>query len=358
MKRYCFAIFASIAAILTQTQAGAEPRPVRLGGVLPLSGDLAYYGSEIRNGLLLAQEDSAHPVELAIEDAPLLGHRILTAFEKLLRVDRIDCLAANFSNQGMLLMADSIKRHQLPAFHSAAADQQILDASEWIFTTNVRVADEASAAAEYVFNVLKARRAAVLAVQTSFGLGYRKAFIQRFEALGGQVVADEQQDISDVDVRTQTLRVRAAKPEVVFLATFGPFLGNAVKQMKQLGVTAPLFTVYEAEDPSVVATAGTSALEGIRYFVSYSQGSTFEQRYRERFGTEPQTFSRTAYDAAQLLIEATVPCNFDRMCVKERLYEIRGYRGVSGTFDIEADGGAKKVFHLHEYRHGRFQAAE
>jgi branched-chain amino acid transport system substrate-binding protein len=356
MKRYSLATFVSIAVALTQTRAGAEPRPVRLGAVLPLSGDLAYYGSEIRNGLLLAQEDSTQPVELAIEDAPLLGNRILTAFEKLLRVDRIDCLAANFSNQGMLLMADSINRHQLPAFHSAAADEQILAASEWIFTSNVRVADEAYAVAEHVFNVLKARRAAVLAVQTSFGLGYRKAFMQRFEQLGGQVVADEVQEVSDLDVRTQALRVRAAKPEVVFLATFGPLLGSAVKQMKQLGVTTPLLTVYEAEDPSVVASAGTSALEGIRYFVSYSGVSKFEQRYRERFGEEPQTFARNAYDAAQLLIEATVACNFDRMCVRERLYEVRGYRGVSGTFDIEADGGTKKAFHLHEYRQGRFRA--
>lgn len=358
MKNNYLAILILLVVALTGAHSDSRMRPVRLGAVLPLSGDLAFYGSEIRNGLLLAQEDSKHPVELAIEDAPLLGNQILTAFEKLLKVDRIDCLAGNFSNQGMLLMADGINRHRLPAFHSAAADEQILAASEWIFTTNVRIADEAHAAAEYAFNNLKARRAAVLAVHTSFGLGYRQAFIQRFQELGGQVVADEWQETSEFDVRTQALRVRSTKPEVIFLATFGPYLGMAVRQMKQLGLTAPLFTVYEVEDPSVVSTAGARPLEGIRYFVSYSRSPKFEQRYRERFGAEPQTFSRSAYDAANLLIEATLGCNFDRLCVKERLYQIRGYKGVSGVFDIEADGGTRRAFFLREYRDGRFEAVE
>ena len=115
--------------------------------------------------------------------------------------------------------------------------------------------------------------------------------------------------------------------------------------------------MYEVEDPSVVSTAGNGALEGIRYFVSYAKNEKFEETYRARFGTLPQTFARNAYDAATLLISITIECNFDRWCVKEHLYQVKEYDGVSGTFDIEADGGARKPLYLHEYRDGAFRVA-
>jgi branched-chain amino acid transport system substrate-binding protein len=354
MRFFCSFLFL---ISFTYRCAIAQPdiRPVKLGAVLPLSGDLAYYGNEIKNGLVLAQLHSAHPVELVLEDAPLLGNQILSAFEKLVKVHRIDCLAGNFSNQGMLLMSPGIDRYQIPSFHTAAADDQILGASDWIFTSNVRTADEARAVAEYAFNSLRARRAAVLAIETSFGAGYRKAFISRFQELGGHVVADEQQQTTGLDVRTQMLKVRGAKPDVVFLATFGPYLGMAARQLRQLGVGSSLLTVYEVEDPSVVATAGKDALQGIRYFVSYAENREFEQNYRAHFGAEPQTFARNAYDAARLLVDTTVRCNFERQCAKAQLYRVRGYQGVSGSFDIDADGGTRKSLHLHQYRDGAFR---
>jgi branched-chain amino acid transport system substrate-binding protein len=141
---------------------------------------------------------------------------------------------------------------------------------------------------------------------------------------------------------------------VTFLATFGQYLGVAARQLRNLGAKTPLLTVYEVEDPSVVAVAGKDALEGIRYLVSYTGDDAFERSYEERFGEKPHTFSRNAYDAARLLIDATVRCDFDRPCIREQLYRVRSYQGASGTFDIEPDGGSRKRFYLSEFKDGRF----
>ena len=181
MKTRLVTFLLTSVCVLSSVYGDTGSRTVTLGAVLPLSGDLAYYGNEIRNGLLLAKEHSKYPVDIRVEDAPLLGGQILTAFEKLVTVDKVDALAGNFSNPGMLMISRGIEHHLLPAFHTAAADDQILAASDWIVTSNVRTADEACAVAEHVFNKVGARKAAVLAVETSFGLGYRKAFISRFQ---------------------------------------------------------------------------------------------------------------------------------------------------------------------------------
>ena len=307
--------------------------------------------------MLLAKEKSEHPVEIFFQDAPLLGHKILSGFNHLVSIEHIDGIAGNFSNQAMLSMSPGIDRLQIPSFHSAAADEQIVDASDWILTTNVRISDEARRVAEYIYSDLGLRRAAVMAAETSFGLGYHKAFIRRFKELGGEIVADHIHSVTDYDARSLLTKIRASKPEVIFFGTFGAYLGSAIRQTKELGIMVPIFTVYEAEDQSVVDSAGTNALEGIRYFVSYDQHPEFEKLYFARFNRKPTTFARNSYDASSLLIQANIECNFERFCVKNWLYRVKGFEGVSGKFDIQSDGATNKNLFMHEYRNGKFQPA-
>jgi branched-chain amino acid transport system substrate-binding protein len=349
----CICICLSTASI---AYTESEARAVRLGAVVPLSGDLAHYGNEIKNGMQLAQEQSEYPVKLFFEDAPPLGHKIMSGFNQLVSIDQIDGIAGNFSNQAMLSMAPGIERLQLPAFHTAAADEQILAASDWVLTTNVRISDEARKVAEHMHAELGFRRVAVLAAETSFGQGYRKAFVARFKELGGEIVADQIHSVTDSDMRTLISKIRLSKPEAIFLGTFGSFLGNAVRQIKQQGIKAPLFTVYEAEDQSVIDSAGTSALEGIRYYVSYTSQRQFEDLYLARFKHMPSTFARNSYDATRLLTQGNIECAFERICVKNWLYRVKNFQGVSGTFDIESDGGTKKKLFMHEFRDGKFQS--
>lgn len=332
-----------------------KTRTLKIGAVLPLSGPLTYYGTEIKNGILLAQEQSLMPVQLFFEDAPILGEQILSAFNHLTNINKIDAIAGNFSNQAMLLMANGINRLQIPTFHTAAIDEQILASSDWIFSTNVRVADEAHKIAERLFFEKKIKRVAVLAVETSFGLGYRKAFIAKFEELGGVIVADELHQVGELDFRTQILKLKSKNPEAYFLATFGNYLGNAVKQIKNLQISELLFSVYETEDQSVLESAGAKALEGIEYFVSYQENLEFAASYFKRFNKTPTTFAMNAYDATQLLIQAYQHCKFDRVCVKDQLYKTKNYQGVSGRFDIHKDGGSRKQFILHGFHNGKFQ---
>jgi len=346
---------------LAPVHLNAESTPVKLGATLPLSGNLATYGEQIRLGMELAAVDlkaRGTGVEIVSEDTPMSGPVVISTLRKLMTGSKVQGIAGNFSNPAMLSMAPLLRGAPLVAMHTAAMDDEILAASGgWIFSTNTRIRDEAKRLAEYAHGT-GARRAAIVTIETNFGLAYREHFKRSFEALGGSIVADENYQLGDTDYRAQLTKVRAAKPEIVFGATFGHFLGLTLRQARELGIAAPFISVYESEDRSVLEAAGAHA-NGLRYFTSYAptaEGGAAEVRRRlaERLQQAPSTFSLNAYDATVLLAEAVVKCSGASPCVADTLRRVKDYDGVSGRLSIGADGAAERSFYLNEVRDGKF----
>jgi branched-chain amino acid transport system substrate-binding protein len=356
-----------IACLLPLLHCSAENRAevIHLGATLPLSGNLASYGEQIRHGMELAAADlkaGGSAIALDFEDAPMSGPGVLSAFRKLNDSLKVSGIAGNFSNVAMLTMASALRKSQMVAMHTAAMDDEILAAGRgFVFSTNIRVRDEAARMAKYAFDS-GYHRVAIVTIETNFGVEYRKHFKAAFELLGGQVVADESYQLGDTDYRTQLVRVKAAKPDAIFAATFGHFLGLTIRQARELGEKAQILSVYEAEDDSVLSAAGPHA-DGLRYFVSYDPSGTegslqVRNRLAELLGKTPSTFSLNAYDATTLLAKALISCDGKGPCVSDWLRSVKTYQGVSGVFSMAADGAAERPFHLREIRGGRFSSAE
>jgi branched-chain amino acid transport system substrate-binding protein len=356
-----------LACLLPLLHCSAESRAevIHLGATLPLSGNLASYGEQIRHGMELAAADlkaEGNVIALHFEDTPMSGPGVLSAFRNLNDSRKVSGIAGNFSNVAMLTMAPVLRKPRMVAMHTAAMDDEILAAGQGsIFSTNTRVRDEAARMARYAFDS-GYLRVAIVTIETNFGVEYRKHFKAVFERLGGQIVADESYQLGDIDYRTQLARVRAAKPEAIFAATFGHFLGLTIRQARELGEKARFLSVYEAEDDSVLAAAGPHA-DGLRYFVSYDPSGTegslqVRNRLAQRLGKAPSTFSLNAYDATTLLAKALLSCQGKGACVSDWLRRVKAYEGVSGVFSIAADGAAERPFHLREIKGGRFSSAE
>lgn len=255
-------------------------------------------------------------------------------------------------------MAPTIEKNKIIAFHTASASDSILNAGDFIFATNIKVQNEARHVAEYAFNNLRARTASVLYVTTDFGQDYKKYFTERFAELGGKILSSDTNSPGSNDFRTELTRVKAKNPDVVFAAHLGPTLGILLKQARSLGVNTQVLGVYEAEDPSVLETAGKSA-EGLQFFVPEpilvtDKIQQFQKEFNARYGHAARILASNAYDATKLLVEALSQCKLDSECTKLKLYNLSNYDGVSGKFSIAKDGGTEKDFVLKTVENGNF----
>lgn len=328
--------------------------PIRLGATIPLTGLASAYGAEIRNGIELAISDLKKDGISAVaihEDVNAPGPLAISAIRHLIDHEGIDALVANFFNPAIPAMKAAIMKAKLLAFHTAEADDLILESGDYIFTTNARIQDESRQLAMLAVNRFHAKKAAVLYVGTTWGENYNKHFEKYFKQLGGEVVYQEMTALNDMDVRTTILQALAHRPDVLITAYFGPTLGVVLKQALSQNPTCPILTAYEAENPAVLETAGSIRDRSVYFFTPENSRPSplqldFQNRYRSRYHQSSGIFAANAYDATILAVQAVSACKGLRDCAQHYVSQVRSYPGVSGDFSIDQDGAATRNFVL------------
>jgi branched-chain amino acid transport system substrate-binding protein len=334
---------------------------IRIGATVPLTGDVATYGNLIKGGIELAVEDlkkEGISGTVFFEDTPLSGAGTISALNNLIEIKKVDGIAGNFSNVAMAAMGPVIQRRKIPTFHTAAADDSILNIGSFVFTTNVRIKDEAEKMAEYLYNERGFKRVSIISIQTNFGQSYRTYFREKFLSLGGVVPADETFEIDASDYKSQVLKIKASNSDAIYAACFGRFLGYALRQSREIRVSAPFFSVYESEDTSVLDSA-RGAAEGLQYLVTASPKTSekfkmFRDRFLKTYQIEPGTFASNAYDATMILGKALHACKADPDCTSNKISSMGKYEGASGNFILGKDGAATKDFVLRMVKDNTF----
>ena len=254
MKKFVailFGLACSISPVLAEPPSDVLSE-LKLAVVAPVSGNWGSYGSEIVRGAQLAIDDLREqfgPLHFQVEDACLAADTVKAA-TKLIDIDQIKAVVGSYCVVGMIPMAGILERHKVIAFHSSAVADEILSAGDYVFTTNVTIANEAKALARYAYTDLGARRAAIMFLLTQWGQNYSKYFADEFTSLGGTVVATYENPIGSADFRTELLKISSLKPDVLFFPHVGAELGTALVQSLQAGLKVPVLGPHEAEECS------------------------------------------------------------------------------------------------------------
>ncbi len=335
-----------------------ETQIFTVGVTAPLTGDFASYGEKVKQGVELARielEQKNIKLNVKYEDACLPATAV-NAINKLIQIDKIQGLAANFCVIAMPAMSGAIQKNQIPSIHSAIASESILKLGNFIFTTDMKVRTEAKKLAEYAYNTLGARTAGVLSIETDFGIDYRKFFSNRFEELGGKVLYSQSQAIGVNDFKSEITILRNKKPDVILAAHLGLTLGALLKQARQLGIKTPFLGTNEAEDPSVREVAKNAA-EGLTFYVSQPENKTekiknFEESFFDKYNTKAGLAEASYYDSTMLLAESLAFCKGEAICTRDYIFKMKIYDGVSGRFSLIGTDESSRNFVLKQIKNG------
>ncbi len=142
--------------------------------------------------------------------------------------------------------------------------------------------------------------------------------------------------------------VDTSNPDLVY---FGGYTPNGaptlVRQMREMGMDSSFMGPDAIVDSAFISGAGGTA-EGVYATVvgvppsGWTEGAVadFANRYRERFGAEPEAFSHFAYDAANAVLTAIErAATHDRKAILDAMTTLGEMQGVDGhfTFDVNGD---------------------
>ena len=346
--------------ILSTVHAQSESPVIKLGMVAPLSGDFAPYGVHVRKGIELAQfelETKGISTKLIAEDG-CLPMQVRSALTKLTSLDKIAALVGSYCVIGMLASESILESTKTVGFQTSGGTKEILGASDYLFTTSAKTTDEALALADHVYNKLGLRRAAVLYLTSQWGEELNQAFSARFKTLGGTITGVTSNPIGQSSFRSELVKLRSGDPEALVIVHLASTLGTVIKEAREVGHKGRLLATADGEEQSVINQARKSA-EGLLLLSPEPNTETKEmKKFRDQFvvhfGHEPHPLSRHSYDATYLTTTALKECKMNHQCAKDKLYQTMNYKGASGTFSINTDGGTNRSFIVKIVRDGRF----
>jgi branched-chain amino acid transport system substrate-binding protein len=257
-------------------------KPIRIGGILTLSGPLASLGEPIKKGIELYFESNNNmignrKVELIFEDDEMNPQVAIRKYHKLVDEDKVDLLMGMASSTILYALRDQVDSGKVPLVVSLAAGNEIgwEKKSDYIYRPIPSNHQMGAAAAPFALKNL-GKTAYIVSYDNPTGYEQAAAFKAVFEAGGGKVLKEEYPKTGTTDFATYMSQIADAKPDFVYSLGSGIDGMRFAMQYKQFGLKdkIPLMTVTPAD----LATTPEmkEALNGAYLRFDYNEFSTSE----------------------------------------------------------------------------------
>ncbi len=346
--------------------APKEKDIIKIGAILPLTGDVAVYGNSLKKGVDLAVDrynaDSLNhkKIELVYEDSKANPKLAVSSFEKLISTENCNIVLGGFSSAEALSIAPIAEKNKIVFISPTASSPSLTNAGDYIFRTTPSDNFDGKIMARFAFNKLKLKNVAILFENNDYGIGISKVFIEKFTNLGGSIAIQKSFESGTKDFSSQLLAIKKANPDGLYIIADGE-IGLILKQKQVLSFNSvKVFTVGLAESPKVIEIAG-NASNGVCYsFPAFQLNSesdiiasfvsSFETKYKEK----PDVLGAYGFDLMNITIEAlkNSPTNSEE--IKNELYNIKNFKGVTGNTSFDKNGDVEKSAGIKIINNGKF----
>ncbi|MCD4794493.1 MAG: ABC transporter substrate-binding protein [Bacteroidales bacterium] len=344
MRKYILFILAALLFFSCDTSNDE----IVIGAILPLTGDAASYGISAKEGYELAIQEvnSNYPdrtILLKFEDSKALPKEAVNAYLKLKSTFAPSIFFGLLSSPEVLSVAPMAEKDKTIIFSSGASSPLISLSGDYIFRDVPSDLLEAGLMAETAINELGINKIAIIYINSDYGIGVLNKFKERFEELGGELVAEESYNSNQTDFKTYLLKIKNSQPDGIYFIGYKE-LGRIVKQAKELNVEAQYLSNALFEDPEILEIAGNAAENLIFttfYFDSEStdpRTSEFVKNYKNKYGKSPDGFAVAAYDAIHVVFKALGNKEVNSETIKSSLYQLNEFNGLLGKFKFDKNG--------------------
>jgi branched-chain amino acid transport system substrate-binding protein len=324
-----------------------EQKTIKIGFIGPMTGDLASYGQSLKNSVEMATNEinnnggiNGKKLEVIYEDADCGGPEALTAAQKLIEINQIKVILGSDCSGSFLSEAPLANEKKVIIFSSFASSPDITIAGDYVFRNMISDIQSGKDAAD----MIPKKKIAILTENTDYALALEKVFKNRILETGKEIVLREVYNQNEKDYRTQILKIKEKNPEAIFInAQSGVSGGLAAKQIREYGITVPIYSATIFSGADALETAG-SAAEGIVFVdapglsKTNSKAVEFLERYNSFYGEPANEYLVGAsYDRVYILSQALKKCSENTECIKNYLYST-SYSGTIGNYKFDENG--------------------
>ena len=317
---------------------------LRIGVVLPFSGDFSFIGNEIMRGMEIARSeaiDEGYNIQIFYEDDQSLAvTATVNAANKLVNIDNVDVGITALVEEAKPMGA-IFNDNEVPLLVLWDSNKDLQEGGDYLFSTGFSTEKSGEKMANYAYNSLGLRKVAIVSHIDPFAEVISSSFSNEFESLGGEIAYKDVYFVSEEDYKSSLLKAKLNNVDGIYFPLLFPASVNFLKQSYEFGTDATLLSadslIQDAIDESGVAA------EGIYYTNLYTEPDknlVLTQKYVGKYGEGPidLTLVSFGYDGIKTVIEAY---SYDSDDMREGMVKIIGESRMADKIEkiyVVADG--------------------
>jgi len=308
--------------------------PIKIGVILPLSGDLAFIGEPAKRGAEMALanfKDTKHKYELIFEDDQFDGKKAITAANKLIFMDKVSALVT-FGSSGGNSVKPLAETNKILHF-AVASDQNIADGI-YNFNHWTSPKEEVSAmVAEFARKNIKT--ISILTMNQDGMVAIANELENQLKNTAFKIIVNEKFNVGTRDFRTLVAKVKTDLPDIIVLVNYSPELEILGKQIKEAGINIPM-TSFEGLD----ATTDPKIFTGSWYSTASDMTDIFRMNFQNKNNLAPVVGTGNVFDIITLIVTATENTrgNPTGLNIGSELLKIKDLIGSMGSISLDKTG--------------------
>lgn len=330
---------------------------IKIGGIGPLTGSYANYGTSVRNGAKIAVDEinaaggiDGKQIELLFEDSQADPESAVSAYGKLMDDGMDVSLGGVFSGETASITAAAVADDVLLLTPSGSADKAI-EGNDKAFRVCFYDSYQGAAAANYIKDNEMATEVGVLYESDyDYSVGLYEAFVAECEKLDLSIVETQTfTTTTATDFSTQIDALVASGVKLVFMPIYAEEASTFLTQAKGKFADDVYFFGADGLDGILgKVEQDPSIADNVLMLTPFAADSeeanvkAFVEAYKKAYNATPDQFAADGYDAIYIIkaaIEAAGSTSGEELAKTMTTLE---YTGVTGSMTWGADGNTVK----------------
>ena len=321
------AVLGLIATFASAQQQGVSKDEIRIGTIQDLSGPLAGFGKQARNGMQLRVDElneqgniNGRKLKLFVEDSGYDPKKAVLAAQKLVNQEKIFIMAGHIGTaQNMAAMPVQFDKNIVNFMPITAAREMYEPLHRLKYSFAATYYDQIRLALPKMIKEKGAKKVCTIYQDDEFGLEVQRGAEAGLKGIGMEVAEKTTYKRGATDFSSQVARMKAAECDFVVLGTIIRETIGTIAEARKTG-WSPTFFGSSAVYTDLIHKLGGKAMDGLYgahtvqhpYLDEAAQPIRFwANKYKTKFNEDPTVFSVYGYNFVDVFIRGATAAGKD-----------------------------------------------
>ncbi len=352
------ALLLAVVFVFSFVLAGCAPKAqsnvIKIGLIVPLTGNVATFGQSIQNAFNLAIKQNGptvagYTIQTVVEDDQNTATQATAVATKLCTQDKVSAIVGSATSLTTIPISVVCEQYHVPFVTPTATNTKVtMDPNRKTYAFRACFIDpfQGTCGATFAFNNLHAKTAAVMFDETNaYSSGLKDAFVQAFTKIGGNVVTQVAYTTNDTDFSADLTKIAKLQPDILYLPDYYQKVSLIGGQARNLGVKST-FMGGDGWDSSDLNFAVMNGGYFTNHYSADDPSPTVQKwvsDYKTAYGSVPDALATLGYDATLIVLQGIKSAqSTDPTKICNAIQNLSGFQGVTAKFSFGPDGNPIK----------------